>query len=190
MKLYVRLLLTFPFVIVVFGYYKFVDPDQDCHGLVDLIINFVFYAFILLTGIFAFVGTLRIRQSERLKFEPFTFFVTLFTFLFLIYNFTLRGHTKGNKWIYAQSKDSNVLPLIQDLTLRKNENFTVNLNNIDFGCSISGSYKRSGDTIIFNKETINKTDERMTTLYLIKENELIPLFDTTNKRTFKIIKTK
>ncbi len=190
MKLFARFLLTVPFVVVAFGYYNFADPDENCQGLADLIIDVVFYIFLLLTGILAFVGTLRKRQSEKLKAEPITFSITLFTVLFLLYNSTLRGHTNGDKWIYSQSKNSNDLYSSQTLTLRKNGNFTVDLNDVDFGCSLSGSYKKTGDTIFLDKKTIDRTDSRMTTIYLIKSTEIVPLFDTMNKRTFTISERK
>ena len=187
MKLYIRLLLTIPFVVVAFGYYQFYNPDEKCLGLIDVIIILVFYGFLLLTGILALVGTLRKKQSDKQTPEPITFSISLVTFLFLIYNFTFRGHTHGDKWIYAENKNLDEQFPSQDLSLRKNGNFTFSPN---LDCSISGEYKKIGDTIIFDKETIDRTNKQMTTTYLLKSNKLTPLFDTVNKITFTITETE
>jgi len=53
MKLYLRLLLTIPFVVVTYGYYKIANPDEICNGPLSAIIILVIYAFLLLTGILA-----------------------------------------------------------------------------------------------------------------------------------------
>jgi hypothetical protein len=189
MKLYKRLLMTTPFVAFAFAYYKFWNPDYSCQGMADIAINFIFYPLLIITVILALVGAVRKRQSANLKAEPITLSIILLTILFLIYNSTLRGHTNGDKWICAESKNSSLLST-QDLTLRKNGNFTVDLNHADFGCSISGRYKKSGDTIVLEEAAINRTDEKMTTTYLVRSNQLIPLLDTANKTTFDIKEIK
>lgn len=187
MNLFVRLFLTIPFVFVTFLYYKTYDPDQRCiGGFIDTMILLVFYGFLLLTGLLAGIATLRKRQSENLNVEPITCFISFSTLLFLGYSLTLRGHTKGADWIHAESNDSNNQFSTRTLTLRENGNFTVDLNNINLECSISGSYEKNGDTLFLDSKTISKTDEKMATVYLMKSDRLIPLFDTTDKRIFNI----
>jgi len=110
--------------------------------------------------------------------------------LFLLYSWTFRGHTNGDKWILAESKKDDDGLESHILILRKNGNFTVNSNYIDFGSSTSGSYKKNGDTIILDRSAVDRAAEEITTVYLIKSGELIPLFDTTNKWTFKVTQTK
>lgn len=155
-------------------------------GFIDVIILLTFFGFLLLTGVLAANATLSKRQSKKVKFEPVSFFITLTTLLSLVYSLTLRGHTNGDEWVNAQNWNQRNSLSTQNLTLRKNGNFTLSLSEVDIGCSISGSYVKKGDTIILDKATIDKTDNKMTTPYLLHSEELVPLFDTVNKWRFTI----
>jgi hypothetical protein len=187
MKFYKRLLSTIPFVVIAFGYYKFDNPDKKCNVPIYAIIILFFFGSLLLTGILAGVATFQKRRFDKQTPEPITFSISLVTVLFIIYNLTFRGHTNGDKWIYAENKRLNNIFPSQDLTLRKNGNFTY---SPDSDCSISGEYKKRGDTIFLDKKTIDRVNGEITTIYLLKSNKLVPLFDTTNKITFTIIDAK
>ena len=69
----------------------------------------------------------------------------------------------------------------------QNGNFTFSPNS-DY--AFPGEYKKSGDTIIFDEETIKMSANEITTVYLLKSNKHIPLFDTTNKITFTVTEAK
>jgi hypothetical protein len=179
-----------PLITLTFGYCKSHDPDEQCSGLADMMINILFYISFLVTIILSLVGTFRKTQLLKTKFEPITFSVTTLTLLILVIFSLLPGHTKGEKWIFAESKNSIHSVSKQNLTLRKNGNFTIDLIEADFGCSISGHYTKKSDTIILDQAAIDKSDSQMTSMYLMKSNELIPLLVTTNKITFSIRQTK
>ena len=155
-------------------------------------IDLFFYISLLVTIILSLVGTFRKTQLLKTKFEPITFSITILTLFILVIFAFLPGHTNGEKWIYAENENSTHLVSKQNFTLRKNGNFTVDLIEADFGCSISGSYLKKGDTILLDQATIDRThpDSKMSSTYLMKSNELIPLFDTINKTTFNITQTK
>ena len=161
MKLYLRLLLTIPFVVVIFWYYKIENPDVVCNGPISAIIMLIFWVFLLLTGILAAIATLRKRQLDKPSPEPISLLISLVTLLFLIYSITLRGHRNGDKWIYAECKNLNDWQESKDLTLRKNGNFTFSPNS---DCAFSGEFKKIGDTIILSKKTIDMTTNEMTTV--------------------------
>jgi len=186
LKFYSRLLLTIPFIIVTIGYCKFNNPDEKCQGLANLMLNGFFILLLLTTLILALRGIFRKRKLNKTKFEPITFSITTVTFIILILYPLLAGHTRGVKWISAENKDYTQLISRQNLTLRKNGNFTVNLIEADFSCSISGKYKKVGDTILLDEATIDRTNSKIASKYLIQKNELVPLIDTINKITFKI----
>jgi hypothetical protein len=192
LKLYSRLLLVVPLIVLTFGYCKLHNPDERCEGLANIMIDLFFYISLLVTIILSLVGTFRKTQLLKTKFEPITFLIIILTLLILVIFAFLPGHTKGEKWIYAENKNSTHTVSKQNLTLRKNGNFTVDLIEADFNCSISGSYLKKGDTILLDQVTIDRTypDSKMTSTYLMKSNELIPLFDTINKTTFNIAQTK
>jgi hypothetical protein len=171
---------------VTLAYCKFNNPDEKCQGLVDLMINGFFIILFIITIILALIGIFRRQQLQKTQFEPITISITILTFIILIFNVFSNRHNSGEKWIEAVNRDSTNVISKQILTLRKNGNFTVDLIEADFGCSISGIFKKSGDTIILSQKTIDKTNPRMTTTYLLKSNEIIPLFDTVNKITFRI----
>ena len=189
-KLYVRLLLTVPLIILTFCYCKLYNPDEQCGGLANVMIDLFFYIFLLVTIIFALIGAFRKTQLLKTKFEPITLSILILTLLILVTCSFLTGHTNGEKWIYAANKKSIHTLSKQSLTLRKNGNFTVNLDEVDFSCSISGSYIKDRDTILLNQAAIDKTNAQMTSIYLLKSNELIPLLDTINKITFLITEIK
>ncbi|MGN6437612.1 MAG: hypothetical protein ACTHMM_13815 [Agriterribacter sp.] len=187
MKSYLRLLQTIPFVVVTYGYYKIANPDEICNSPLSAIIILAIYCFLLLTGILATMATFGKRQSDRRTPEPFSLSILLITLLFISYNLTLRGHRNGEKWIYAENKNASDMLEPKGLTLRRNGNFTFYPNN---DCAFSGEYKKMGDTIVFNKEMIDKAIPEMTTIYLMKSSKLVPLFDTANKITFTISNTE
>lgn len=189
MKIYTRLLLTVPFAIVIYEFCKFNDPDDRCSGIADLITEILFYATLLVTIVFAFVGALRNRPIDKLRFSPIPLVTIIFSILALVYNSFFRGHTTGAKWLYAESKISTKISG-QDLILRKNGNFTFNIIDVDFSCSISGKYKQKGDTILFDKETVDKTALKLATTYLLGPDALVPVRDTINKTVFKIVSTE
>lgn len=190
LKFYSRLLLTIPFIIVTFGYCKLNNPDEKCQGLANLMLDGFFIILFLISLILALRGIFHKRKLNKTKFEPiFTLSITTVTFIILIFYQFLGGHTRGVKWISAENKDTTQLISKQNLTLRKNGNFTVDLVEADFGCSISGKYKKVGDTILLDEATIDRTNSKITSKYLIQKNELVPLIDTINKITFKIAQT-
>lgn len=158
-----------------------------CNSPVSAIIFLVIYGILLLTGILAFTTAFRKRPADKSTPEPISLSVSLIALLFIIYNMTLRGHRTGDEWIHAENKNLNDIQESQDLTLRKNGTFTFCPNR---DCAFSGEYNKLGDTIIFDNETIDKVAPEMTTVYLLKSDKLIPLFDTVNKVTFKISVTK
>lgn len=186
MKLYLRLLLTIPFIVVTFGYYKICNPDEICNSPLSALIIIAVYCILLLTGILATIATFHKRQSDK-TLEPISLSILLITSLFIIYNLTLRGHRSGDEWIHAENKNLNDESESQSLTLRKNGNYTFYPNS---DCAFSGQYKKVGDTIFFDKEMIHKKVPEMTDAYLLKSNKLIPLFETENKITFTISDTK
>ena len=171
-------------------YYYFNDPDNKCSGIADLITNLFFYILLLVTVIFAIIGTTKNRLTNNFKVEPITFSITILSVLSLVYNTAFRGHTTGDKWLYAESQNSNTIKGHQNITLRKNKNFTVNFVSTDFSCSLSGLYKQNGDTIIFDDNIADRSASKLSTKYLVKSTELIPLVDTVNKNIFTIITTK
>jgi hypothetical protein len=187
MKLHVRLFLTIPFVIVVFGYYNIFNPDEVCiGGPIDQIIILIAFSLLIVTGILALVATLRKKHSDKPTPEPISLSISLITLLFLIYDLTFRGHTKGDEWIYAENKDIKQISFSQNLTLRKNGNFTVGLTDPYLDCSFSGKYKKVGDTIILDKEIISKTSGKLAAIYLLQSDKIVPLVDTTNKIVFTV----
>ena len=112
------------------------------------------------------------------------------TLTYLGFSFFNRGHTTGEKYLTAENKTARAINERQILTLKKNGNFTITFNSTDFSCSFSSTYKKVGDTIIFDKSIIEKTASKMTTEYFINEKQIIPILDTTDKITFNIVETK
>lgn len=175
MKLTARLLLTFPFVLVTSLYLRLQLSDNGCCGLIELIYTIALLIFLALTFAISIVATLRKRQSQTLKAEPYSLTTTLVTLLALLIGGLWGDNLKGAKWIEAKSQNYNGQPSAQELTLRKNGTFTVYLREDDFTCYYSGDYRKVSDTVTFDNETISKTDFKLTTQYLLKDDVLYPL---------------
>jgi hypothetical protein len=171
-KLYIRLLLTIPFVLVTFVFYKLSNPDAVCNGPLTAIIMVVVYGSLLLIGIFAAVAAFRKKQFDKPTPEPITLTISLITLLFIIYDMTFRGHTNGDIWIEAENKNLSDWQESKWLTLRKNGNFTFSPNA---DCGFSGKFKKIGDTIILDKDIIHTNE--ISSVYLLKVDKLVPLFD-------------
>ena len=174
-KLRSRLLLTLPFVLVTLLYLRLQLSYNGCWGLIELIYTVVLWIFLALTFAISVVATLRKRQSQTLKAEPYSLTVTLVTILALLAGGLWGDNLKGAKLFEARSQKYNGQPSAQELTLRKNGIFTVYLREDDFTCFYSGDYRKVGDTLTFDSETIGKTDFKLTTQYLLKDNVLYPL---------------
>ncbi len=149
--------------------------DNGCWGLIELIYTIALWIFLALTFIISVIATFRKRQSQTLKTEPYSLTVTVVTLLALLIGGLWGDNLKGAKWIEARSQNYNGQPSAQALTLRKNGTFTVHLREDDFTCYYSGDYRKVGDTVTFDNETIGKTDFKLTTQYLLKGNVLYPL---------------
>ena len=175
MKLIARILLTLPFILVTFLYLKLNLSDNGCSGLIELIYTVGFWVLLPITFIISVVATMRKRQSEKLKVEPYSFMITVATLLTLVIAMIYGGNLKGAKWIEAKSKNHGAHPSAQELTLRKNGTFIVYLREDDFSCYFNGNYKKFGDTINFENSIIERTNSKMTTQYLLKEKTLLPL---------------
>ena len=175
MNLIARILLTLPFIFVTFLYLKLNLSDNGCSGLIELIFTVGLWILLPITFIISVVATMRKRQSEKLKVEPYSFMITVVTLLTLVIAMIYGGNLKGAKWIEAKSKNDDAHPSAQELTLRKNGTFIVYLREDDFSCYFSGNYKKFGDTINFENSIIDRTNSKMTAQYLLKEKTLLPL---------------
>ncbi|RNI31747.1 hypothetical protein EFY79_21085 [Hanamia caeni] len=153
--------------------------------MANFMINGFFIFLLVITIVTALIGIFHRQRIQKTKSELITLLITVLTFITLIFYPLLTGHTKGEKWIEAVNKDSTHSISKENLTLRKNGNFTIDLIEADFG-SISGTYNKSADTIFLEQASIDKTNSKITSKYLMKLNELVPLFDTINKIKFKI----
>jgi len=85
---------------------------------------------------------------------------------------------KGSKWIYATNNQTFSRTT---LTLRNNETFRVDISGADVGCYFSGRYQKQGDTILLDKNVIEKTHSTLATKYFLIDSLLIPVVDTSIK---------
>lgn len=185
MKLHKRFLMTLPFIVVGFGFYKLSNPDAVCNGPISAIVMLISFGLLLLTGILAAIATLQKGQFDKPTPEPITLSISMITLLFIIYGITIRGHIKGEIWIEAENRNLNDWQESKWLTLRKNGNFTFSPNA---DCAFSGEFRKAGDAIILDKNTID--NDEISSVYLLKSNELVPLFDTTSKIMFTVIEIR
>ena len=94
--------------------------------------------------------------------------------LLFIYNKTIRGHLNGKVWIIGKVNSSVGVPE-SEIILRKNGNCTISFYRADFGCSISGTFSKKGDTILLAKYFESKIDDRAAMKYLLKTDSLISI---------------
>lgn len=175
MKLIIRLLLTLPFIIVTTLYLKLNLADNGCWGLIEGLYTIVLYIFFVVTIPLAIWATLRKRQIKDGKPEPVTLTIFILTLSVLIGGKNFGEHFKGDTWIYAETSRQNLST--QNLTLRTNGKFKVELNEADFSCYFTGEYLKHKDTLILAKYVIDQTDSLLTTKYLVAGTLLKPISD-------------
>jgi hypothetical protein len=108
--------------------------------------------------------------------------ITLVSLLTLIVILIIGDKVFGQTWIEAQNINDRHEVSRQRITLRKNKTFRFDLIEADFSCFASGSYGFVNDTLILDKETIEKSDGKFTTNYLVKDTLLIPIYDKRNAK--------
>lgn len=162
------------------------NPDTDCNGLANMMTDTIFYALLVITITLALTGIFRKRQSNKFKAEPISALLLIISLLILVFYANLEGHTNGEKWLTAGYTQTGNSLSTQKLLLRKNGDFTISLYEADFGCDISGSFTKKGDTIYLDEASVAKTNPNISSVYLMQSNKLIPLLDTINKITFTI----
>ena len=182
MKLTARILLTLPFLIATFLYFKLNLSDNGCSRLIELIYAIGLWIFLVISFLLSIVAIVLKSQSEKLKAEPYSLVIAIVTLLTLIVAIIWGDNLKGEKWIEAKSQNYNAQPSAQTLILRKNGTFKVYLREDDFTYYYSGSYKKFGDTVSFENSIIEQTNSKMTVQYLLKDKFLLPLKKETNEQ--------
>ena len=162
-------------------YLRFSLADNGCSGLMDLFFDGFFFILFVVSIVLSFRATLRKRELYKRKPEPITLTITLVALLILIIGKAFGDDFKGSKWIYAETSRQQLST--QNLTLRKNGTFKVDLNEIEFSCYFSGQYQNRGDTIILDKDIIEQTHSLLTTKYLLLDTLLIPVNDNNRDST-------
>jgi len=154
--------------------------------MIDPILDFIVAVCCILALLAVFVK----RKGKTPRAEPITSVIVGTSFLIWIFAANLPGHTNGKLWIEAKRKGDKFAFDRTTLTLKKNGNFTLDFFHVDFGCAISGAFKKSGDTIYLDDESIARVGRDMDTAYIIKNNSLIPLNNTDSLKQFNIVTIK
>jgi energy-coupling factor transporter transmembrane protein EcfT len=186
MKLYIRLVLTFPLLFITLIYLRYRDPDDACSGMMDLFFDLV----IIICSLFALLAIFLKRKAKKFIAEPISLIIYTFAALIVLFVSIYPGHTTGKIWFTAKSADNQNLVESKTLTIRQNGNFTFEFVDADFGCTISGSYKKSGDTIFIDDKGMEKIGREADAAYIITKNKLIPVKGTDSSREYFITNVK
>lgn len=178
MKRINRLLLVLPLTVVTFLYLQLRLAKNGCLGLIEFAYTIALLILIFITVVLAFVAIFYKRKDTKILAEPFALALTLITLAALFSGEYLGDILKGTIWLKAKTHNDISEKASEELILRSNGTFTVYLNEDDFACHATGSYKNNHDTLVFDKETVAQTNDKLTTHYLIKSNKLLPVVDT------------
>ena len=180
MKLIVRLLLTLPFSIVTFFYLKSNLAEEGCSGLIDLMVGLIFLILFIVSIFLAYKGcSNKHKLNNKRNFEPLTFSIIVITFIILLIGRIFGNRFKGEIWMSANSYQKNYYLENQELLLRKNGTFVITSIGADVSCFHSGKYINQFDTIILDKQTVEKVNNVITQKYFITSDTLQPIYDTT-----------
>jgi hypothetical protein len=189
MRLYLRLLLTLPFVLLSFFYCKNEFADNSCRGLIELLLQWTLFP---ITFFLSAVAIFLKRKVHKFKPEPYSLTVTVTPLICFWILSAFSDSLKGAIWIKAEDKKTFHRSPFYDLTLRKNGRFTLLQGSADFGCYFSGDYQIHDDTLIFDNKVITETDTRMTARYLMHQDKLLSIPEILNDSSvhvdFDIIK--
>jgi hypothetical protein len=176
MKLYKRILLVIPFLSLTVYYAKHKLRTEGCDGFVE----FFMYLILSFLIFFSLILCLIAIKRKRKKPEIITLSITIITALGLIVVFIWGDKIHGHVWIKAQNINNRHEISRQRIMLRSNNTFRYDLIEADYSCFASGSYDIKGDTLNLDKETIQDSDGKFTTRYLLTKNFLIPIIDNDN----------
>jgi len=156
---------------------------NGCWGLIEYFYIIILFILFTITIFLALWASLRKREHKNNEAEPITLTIIILTFLILIGGRIFEDKIKGDVWIKAEDKNSSYYISGQTLTLRNNGTFRIDLNGADVSCYYSGKYQKHSDTIILDKEVIDKTYSTLSNKYYLQDSLFIPLDDTSVQST-------
>ena len=175
MSIYKRFLFVIPFLIAAYFFVTKQIADNDCSGLVDLAIGVSQVLFCTTTFIIALIATLRKRESEKLKIEPITGTITMFTLLTILACGLYSDRLKGKVLLYAESENFSHISGGEKLKFQENGRVTLYIIETDFSCYETSDYKIIGDTFLLDKT--QEVFERgiLSNKYVKTGHNLVPL---------------
>ena len=166
---------TIPFLIFSYFYLDLNLSEELCWGMIQSIGSIALLLGTIVAGVFALQLAFRKRQKEKMKFEPITLVIVLLTISILIVCRIWGDDFKGRIWLDAEVTN-NAFPVQKHtLILRKNGNYKVQVNEIEWTCSYTGQYSIKGDTLILNNEIAKRADSNFIEKYIFSDDKLIPL---------------
>ena len=176
MRLYKRLLLITPFVLLTAYYIKHRLRTDGCNGFVEVFFYLILFFLIALSLILCVIAiTRKNKKPERISLT-----ITLLTILTLIATISIGDKIYGRPWIVAHNINDRHQVSRQRITLRSNKTFRYDLIGADYSCFGSGSFSIKGDTLNLDKETIHGTEGKFSIVYLLTGKFLIPVMDSKN----------
>lgn len=171
MKLYKRLILLAPFVLLTIYFLRHWLRTEGCNGAVEVFTYFILlFLFILALSLCLIAINKKSKKPEKVS-----LIITLLTLLTLV-SFTIIGDKfYGRRWITAKSFNDRHEISRQTIVLRKNKTFRIDLIEADYSCFFSGTYRIINDTLELGKEIVQQTDKKFTSRYLIKDSLIVPV---------------
>ena len=181
MNIYKRLFLVTPFVLLTGYFIKHRLRTEGCDGFVEIFFNLILFFFIAISFVLCVIAITRKREKP----EKISLTVTLLTILILTATFIIGDRIYGRVWLISQNFNDRHEISKQKITLRMNKTFRYDLIEADYSCFASGSFSIKDDTLNLDKGTIEKTDGKLTTKYILTKTFLIPIVDMNSKaKTF------
>jgi hypothetical protein len=180
-NIYKRLILVTPFVLLTGYFIKHRLRTEGCDGFVEIFFNLILFFLIAISIVLCVIVITRKRE----KFEKISLTITLLTILTLIVILIIGDKIYGRVWLISQTFNDRHEISRQKITLRKNKTFRYDLIEADYSCFASGSFSIQGDTLNLDKGTIEKSNGKLTTTYILTKTFLIPIEDKNLKnKTF------
>jgi hypothetical protein len=163
-------------LILVLGYafYEHYSLRDECYGLIEFLKNALLFLVTVIVAVIAIIGSItKFRQTKRIG-ELLPLFLMVIVFIPVV--------------VHKYSSDPGIAILVfspskklhpsdnHKLKLYSNNQFTLEMNGSDFGCTYYGKYSRINDTIKIQRNLRSLTCGEFGNIYaILSHGTLMPI---------------
>jgi hypothetical protein len=165
-------------IILFFGFFQLKSqlPLDGCNGMIGYLMSL--FRWIIIITILGFVTFSWLAKTERPKYNYSPLIATTIIAMLSVVVSWSSENVFINKDLLIATKKNDYAPRTQQITLKENGKYSVELHYIEWTCKYSGNYTRTNDSLKLDNSIISQTDSAFNNLYLftLDRNFLQPIY--------------